>query len=63
MSNSISIINYRRIENFKKLKEEKEAYENSKMQYESYSKHVHPMIVKKAETALRRATWPREKQQ
>ncbi|MFA6915414.1 MAG: efflux RND transporter periplasmic adaptor subunit [Parachlamydiales bacterium] len=38
----------------KKLQEEREAYENAKLQYETYSEHVHPMIVKKAETALRR---------
>lgn len=39
----------------KKLKEEKEAYENAKLQFETYSNHVHPMVVKKAETNLRRA--------
>lgn len=39
----------------KKLKEEKESYENAKLQYETFSKHVHPMIVKKAETTLRRS--------
>jgi HlyD family secretion protein len=38
----------------KKLLEEKEAYENAKLQYESYVLHVYPMQVKKAETALKR---------
>lgn len=38
----------------KKLEEEKEAYENAKLQYESYVLHVYPMQVKKAETALKR---------
>lgn len=39
----------------KKLNEERETYENAKLQYETYSQHVHPMIVKKAETALKRS--------
>jgi HlyD family secretion protein len=38
----------------KKLKEEKEAFENAKLQFETFSKHVHPMVVKKAETTLKR---------
>lgn len=37
----------------KKLEEEKEAYEVARMQYESYTNHVYPMQVKKAETALK----------
>lgn len=37
----------------KKLQEELEHYENAKMQYESYITHVHPMQIKKAETALK----------
>lgn len=39
----------------KKLAEEKEAYEVSKLQYESYVNHVYPMQIKKAETSLKRA--------
>jgi len=38
----------------KKLQEEKENYENAKLQYDSYVKHVFPMQVKKGETALKR---------
>lgn len=38
----------------KKLQEEKEGFENAKLQYESYVNHVFPMQVKKAETALKR---------
>lgn len=38
----------------KKLQEEKENYENAKLQYESFVNHVFPMQVKKAETALKR---------
>jgi len=38
----------------KKLEEEREAFESSKMQYESYILHVQPMQVKKAETSVRR---------
>lgn len=38
----------------KKLEEEKEAFENAKLQYESYIEHVHPMQIKKAETAIKR---------
>lgn len=39
----------------KKLEEEEEAYENAKLQYDSYVNHVHPMQIKKAEAALKRA--------
>lgn len=39
----------------KKLEEEKEAYEASKMQYESYITHVYPMQIKKAEMSLKKA--------
>ncbi|MCE2982086.1 MAG: efflux RND transporter periplasmic adaptor subunit [Parachlamydia sp.] len=39
----------------KKLEEEKEAYEVAKLQFESYNNHVYPMLVKKAETQLKRA--------
>jgi HlyD family secretion protein len=39
----------------RKLDEEKEAYEGAKLQYDSYVMYVHPMNVKKAETALKRA--------
>lgn len=39
----------------KKLSEEKEAYETAKMQHDSYVEHVYPMLVKKGETALKRA--------
>lgn len=39
----------------KKLAEEEEAYEMAKLQYESYVQHVYPMLIKKAETALKRA--------
>ena len=38
----------------KKLEEEKEAYANATMQYESYIEHVHPMQIKKAETSIKR---------
>lgn len=38
----------------KKLLEEKEAYENAALQYESYELHVYPMHVKKAESNLKR---------
>lgn len=38
----------------KKLQEEKENFENAKLQYESYVKHVFPMQIKKAETAVKR---------
>lgn len=38
----------------KKLQEEKENYENAKLQYESFVQHVYPMQIKKAETALKR---------
>ncbi len=38
----------------KKLKEEQEAYENAKLQFETFSLHVHPMVVKKLETTLQR---------
>lgn len=44
----------------KKLQEEKEAYESAKMQYDSYVNHVYPMLVKKAETALKRAKLKQE---
>jgi HlyD family secretion protein len=39
----------------KKLIEEQEAYETTKMQYESYVNHVYPMLIKKAETSLKRS--------
>lgn len=39
----------------KKLQEEKDAYETSKIQYESFVNHVLPMQIKKAETALKRS--------
>lgn len=38
----------------KKIQEEKENYESTKLQYETYVTHVFPMLVKKAETALKR---------
>jgi HlyD family secretion protein len=40
----------------KKLQEEREAYETAKMQYDSYTNHVFPMLVKKAETNIKRLT-------
>ena len=39
----------------KRLEEEREAYEMTKLQHDSYVQHVYPMLVKKAETALKRA--------
>lgn len=39
----------------KKREEEKESYEASKLQYDSYIEHVYPMLVKKAEAALKQA--------
>lgn len=39
----------------KKIQEEKESFENAKLQYESYVNHVYPMQVKKAETSLKKA--------
>lgn len=39
----------------RKLDEEKEAYESAKSQHDSYVLYVHPMHVKKAETALKKA--------
>ncbi|MBA2367816.1 MAG: efflux RND transporter periplasmic adaptor subunit [Candidatus Protochlamydia sp.] len=39
----------------KKLDEEKEAYEVSKLQHDSYVNHVYPMLIKKAETNYKRA--------
>lgn len=39
----------------KKLAEEAEAYEVAKMQHDSYVNHVHPMQIKKAETAVKKA--------
>lgn len=38
----------------KKLVEEHENYENAKLQYDSFVEHVHPMQIKKAETAVER---------
>jgi HlyD family secretion protein len=38
----------------KKLQEEKETYENAKLQYESYVQHVYPIQIKKAESSLKR---------
>lgn len=40
----------------KKLFEEKESFENAKMQFKTYKEHVYPMLVKKGETALKRLT-------
>lgn len=39
----------------RKYDEEKDVYQNAKLQYESYINYIHPMQVKKAETALKRA--------
>lgn len=39
----------------KKLAEEQEAYEASQLQYDSYIKHVYPMQLKKAETAVKKS--------
>ena len=39
----------------KKLEEEREVYENAKMQYESYVYHVYPMLVKKAEANFKKS--------
>jgi HlyD family secretion protein len=39
----------------KKILEEQENYENAKLQYESFVDHVHPMQIKRAETALKKA--------
>jgi HlyD family secretion protein len=44
----------------KKLEEEQENYEASKLQYESYINHVYPMQIKKAETTLKQALMKRE---
>ncbi len=44
----------------KKLAEEQEAYEQAKTQYESYTEHVFPMQIKKAETTLKRAVMNQE---
>ena len=38
----------------KKLQEEKESYENAKLQYDSFVNHVFPMNVKKAESSIKR---------
>ncbi|MBA3816513.1 MAG: efflux RND transporter periplasmic adaptor subunit [Parachlamydiaceae bacterium] len=38
----------------KKLQEEREAYESAKMQHDSYINHVYPMLIKKAETNIKR---------
>lgn len=38
----------------KKLEEERDTYETAKMQHDSYVEHVFPMLVKKAETTLRK---------
>lgn len=38
----------------KKLQEERDVYESAKLQYESYNNHVFPMLVKKAETNIKR---------
>jgi len=39
----------------KKLADEQEAYEMARIQYESYVNHVHPMHIKKAQAAIKRA--------
>lgn len=44
----------------KKLDDERQAYEDLRMQYDCYVTHVHPMQVKKAETALKRIKANRE---
>jgi len=44
----------------KKLEEERETYAAAKLQYDSYFKHVYPMQVKKAETALKQVKMKRE---
>lgn len=44
----------------KKLVEEQEAYENAKLQYESYINHVYPMQIKKAEANLKRVKTKQE---
>lgn len=44
----------------KKMQEEKEAYESTKLQYESYLNHVLPMQIKKAEAAVKQAKMKRE---
>lgn len=38
----------------KKLQEEREAFENAKLQYDSYVNHVFPMLVKKCESSIKR---------
>lgn len=45
---------------YKKLEEEKEAFEAAQLQYESYMHHVYPMQVKKAETAVKQAEMKQE---
>ncbi len=47
----------------KKLLDEQEIYDNAKMQYESYLTYVHPMLVKKAETALKKLLNKKEEAQ
>lgn len=44
----------------RKLDEERDAYENAKMQYESYVNYVYPMQVKKAETHLKKSVNKKE---
>ena len=44
----------------KRLEEDREAYETSKQQYESYIHHVHPMQVKKSEVSLKQAKMRKE---
>lgn len=39
----------------KKLDDEREAYEIARQQYENYTEHILPMLIKKAETHLKRA--------
>lgn len=39
----------------KKLAEEQDVYESTKLQYDSYVNHVYPLLVKKAETHLKKA--------
>lgn len=46
----------------KKLQEEKDAFDDAKMQYDCYVTHVYPMLVKKAETHLKRCNLREEEQ-
>lgn len=44
----------------KKMNEDREAYESAKLQHDSYVEHVFPMMVKKAEGALKKALVKRD---